>query len=705
MTHFNELKVDGLRVRSNRRGTPYPSQCATYHLFQWFFGLLLALTAVSAGAQQRIIVNPSFEGNDPAGAGAANYQIYTNGAVSGWDSTSGYIELWDNGFQSVPAYDGSVFAEMNAYAPGALYQNICMVSGETVAWTFAHRARSGGPANQTANFQVANNSGSIIQTLATQVSTTANQVWNVNTGAATYTGPSGVQRVQFTTTDAGSVGNFLDDIRIQLNPFIEFNQAANSGIESVASNNVPALLIDGTLYSSITVNVTITGGSATRGVDYTTPNGNATFTVTIPAGTYARTTVPLGITIIDDALIEGSETITMSLGAGAGYTLSGSASCGATATTAATYTITDNDSAITFSKNWVAGKTGDAVNLVITGATTATAGNSTVGGAATNATGAATSGMSITVTESYTTGSSANYTTTFDCRRTTDNSVVTTSGTGLARTFTMPASGGVVCTVTNTRKSATLLLQKTWNGAVIGHTVDLTTSGFVNTNYFNSVANAANETDAGPTTVIYAGSVGQINETFVVGSAANYITTLSCTGNAAALSGNTLTVSATDSAIICTYTNRYITPLTMTKASAVVSDPVNGTTNPKMIPGAFVDYTLTINNPGSSAVTSNSIFVVDVLPSQVALYVNALTPAAGPVVMTPNSSTLTYSFVSLASMTDDVDFSNNGGVSWTYVPTPNANGVDLAVNAIRINPKGAMAAASSFVLRFRTWIR
>lgn len=705
MTRFNGLNNDGPDIRLNRRGAFPLARFATYHLYPLIFVLMLALLAVSASAQQRVIVNPSFESNNPQGAGAADFQIYTNGEVPGWDSTSGYIELWDTNFLSVPAYDGAVFAEMNAYAAGALYQNICMVSGETVSWTFAHRARSGGPANQTANFQVANSSGAVIQTLATQVSTTSNQVWNVNTGTTTYTGPSGVQRVQFTTTDAGSYGNLLDDIRIRLNPFIEFNQAANSGIESVPSANIPALLIDGTLYSSITVNVTITGGTATRGVDYTTPNGNASFTVTVPAGTYAKTTVPLGITITDDALIEGSETITMSLGTGTGYTLSGSSSCGATATTAATYTITDNDSAINFSKSWVVGKTGDAVNLTITGAATSTAGNSTVGGSAANATGAATSGTSITVTESYTTGSSANYTTTFDCRRTTDNSVVTTSGSGLARTFTMPATGGVVCTVTNSRKSGTLRLQKTWIGAVVGDTADIVTSGFVNTNFLDSVANAANETDTGLTTVIYAGTVGQINETFVVGASASYIATLSCTGNATALSGNTLTVSATDTAITCTYTNRYVTPMTMTKTSAIVSDPVNGTTNPKMIPGAFVDYTLTINNPGSSAITSNSIFVVDVLPTQMALYVNTLSPATGPVVMTPNSSTLTYSFVSLASMTDDVDFSNNGGVSWTYVPTPNTDGVDLAVNAIRINPKGAMAAATSFLLRFRTWIR
>ena len=88
--------------------------------------------------------------------------------------------------------------------PISFYQNICLINGEPISWTFAHRARAGGAATQTAVFRVANSAGTVIQTLATQNSTTANQVWNVNTGTATYTGASGMQRVQFTTTNTGT---------------------------------------------------------------------------------------------------------------------------------------------------------------------------------------------------------------------------------------------------------------------------------------------------------------------------------------------------------------------------------------------------------------------------------------------------------------------------------------------------------------------
>ncbi len=114
-------------------------------------------------------------------------------------------------------------------------------------------------------------------------------MWNVNTGSTTYTGASGIQRVQFITTDAGSIGNFLDDIRITLNPFVELSTASASGVESLATANLPTLTVNGTLFTARTVNVSITGGTATLGSDYTTPGGGANFTVTIPAGTYQNT--------------------------------------------------------------------------------------------------------------------------------------------------------------------------------------------------------------------------------------------------------------------------------------------------------------------------------------------------------------------------------------------------------------------------------
>lgn len=148
-----------------------------------------------------------------------------------------------------------------------------------------------------------------------------------------------------------------------------------------------------------------------------------------------------------------------------------------------------------------------------------------------------------------------------------------------------------------------------------------------------------------------------------------------------------------------------ITPaaLTMVKSSQASTDPYNGTTNPKLIPGARAAYTVTIANPNAFALTGDSIVVTDPTPANLQLYVGNISGVSGGPVRFQNggtSSALTYTFTSLASQTDDVDFSNNNGTSWTYVPTLNAAGADAAVTHIRIRPKGAMAANSSFSLIF-----
>lgn len=55
--------------------------------------------------------------------------------------------------------------------------------------------------------------------------------------------------------------------------------------------------------------------------------------------------------------------------------------------------------------------------------------------------------------------------------------------------------------------------------------------------------------------------------------------------------------------------------LTATKLSRIVSDPFNGTTNPKNIPGAVVEYCISVANAPTSA-TANNVTITDVLPSQ-----------------------------------------------------------------------------------------
>ena len=160
---------------------------------------------------------------------------------------------------------------------------------------------------------------------------------------------------------------------------------------------------------------------------------------------------------------------------------------------------------------------------------------------------------------------------------------------------------------------------------------------------------------------------------------------------------------------------------TVTKLSSAVTDPANCATpgdssscsppgSQKRIPGAVVEYAITTSNSGG-ADDANSLFVRDAMPANTSLRVADLSPGAGPVAFANGvtASGLTYTFVSLASATDDVEFSSDNGASWGYTPTPDAAGCDASVTNLRVNPKGTFVADSatpdpSFTLRFRVCV-
>ena len=152
--------------------------------------------------------------------------------------------------------------------------------------------------------------------------------------------------------------------------------------------------------------------------------------------------------------------------------------------------------------------------------------------------------------------------------------------------------------------------------------------------------------------------------------------------------------------------------LVMVKSATTFSDPVNGTTNPKSLPGAVKTYTITVTNQGTGASDANSVRLSDPIPTQGEMVVSDIGgPGSGPVLFTQGSPTsgLGYTFTSLGSAADTLEFSNDGGTTWTYTPTPNVNGTDPAVTNFRIAPTGAFAAnagtAPSFTIQFRMRIK
>ncbi|HTO09248.1 MAG TPA: hypothetical protein VMR86_19510, partial [Myxococcota bacterium] len=162
----------------------------------------------------------------------------------------------------------------------------------------------------------------------------------------------------------------------------------------------------------------------------------------------------------------------------------------------------------------------------------------------------------------------------------------------------------------------------------------------------------------------------------------------------ARLGGDTSEFSA---ALVVTAAPNY----SLTKLSFAITDPINCTTagnsasctpanSQKRIPGSIVEYLVNVSNSGGAA-DPNTVRVSDAIPANTSMRVVDYGGAgSGPIQFAngATSSGLTYTFTSLASTTDDLEFSKDSGTTWTYVPVAGANGCDTQVTNVRVNLKG-----------------
>jgi hypothetical protein len=141
--------------------------------------------------------------------------------------------------------------------------------------------------------------------------------------------------------------------------------------------------------------------------------------------------------------------------------------------------------------------------------------------------------------------------------------------------------------------------------------------------------------------------------------------------------------------------------LTVTKAATVVSD-TTAALKPRALPGATIDYRLTVTNPLTNATkTVRDVQLVDTIDPALALSLSDLGAAgSGPVELTDGAALgLFASGVTLAG----IDYSKDG-TTWTYQPKP-VGGTDPLIRAIRIRLSGNQAAGGTFRLRYRTFVR
>lgn len=123
---------------------------------------------------------------------------------------------------------------------------------------------------------------------------------------------------------------------------------------------------------------------------------------------------------------------------------------------------------------------------------------------------------------------------------------------------------------------------------------------------------------------------------------------------------------------------RPITTISPVKSSTVISDPLNGTTNPKMIPGAVIEYCIAITNSGDTAATGVS--ASDPLPAK-------STYVAGSMM----------SGTSCATATTAEDDDNTGA------DESDPYGASVAGNTLTATA-GSLAAGQTLAVKFRTTI-
>ncbi|MEL6280234.1 MAG: hypothetical protein AAFR28_15325 [Pseudomonadota bacterium] len=145
------------------------------------------------------------------------------------------------------------------------------------------------------------------------------------------------------------------------------------------------------------------------------------------------------------------------------------------------------------------------------------------------------------------------------------------------------------------------------------------------------------------------------------------------------------------------HVNFGLAEVSVSKSVEIEEDPINGATSPLAIPQSRLRYRIDFENAGGGPVDADSFVVVDALPVGVALRVVDLTDftaGTGPVHFADigPSSGLTFTVGALSDSSDDLAFSNDGGASFTYTPSPDGRGVDAAVTHIRLTPKGEFAA-------------
>lgn len=270
----------------------------------WVFAQKLMLTTLivmaglgpaDAQIKKRSFINSSFE--EPDFGTAKCWALISDRIVPGWiTSHSNYgtdvtvcdpapnpggasgrvIEFWTNGYNNVNPLDGKQVVELNGAEASRISQEVCLIPGETVKYSFGHRARSDMPApGETALFlldaqpiiafaSTAQGAGTVTSQVLGRTTVGRDRQWSIYEGEFVNRSASGMSNIGFesTLTITPHYGNYLDKVELDLALLAQFPSTTLTTREG-HSTNFPQLQMAGVLAAPTRVYFRIIPGSAT----------------------------------------------------------------------------------------------------------------------------------------------------------------------------------------------------------------------------------------------------------------------------------------------------------------------------------------------------------------------------------------------------------------------------------------------------------
>jgi uncharacterized repeat protein (TIGR01451 family) len=312
------------------------------------------------------------------------------------------------------------------------------------------------------------------------------------------------------------------------------------------------------------------------------------------------------------------------------------------------------------------------------------------------------SGLSLTLSESMAGGSASaisKYDSRLTCTNSTASSTTPLPNNVLTTSYVFGAlqfGDAIICTFTNAAYPHIRLRKALGSGGRRFATDQFT----VRIN--NGATVVASSTTTGTGTTVTGGDTGlvQLNAGTAYsldeimsgpGSLTQYTQSLACTN---ATNGTSTSFPTTvpgsitpvlGDVITCVLTNTRLTgnaTLVVTKTSTVLSDGVSGA-NPKAIPGARIQYTITVSNTGNLAVDGNSIIIEDPFPPDFTFDAS-----------TPMTFTVGNSGLNAFNQSTMVSYSSQpgGGAPFT---APLGSGYNSNLTGLRFQPSGTMSGATS----------